>query len=82
MRWMILCLVVGCMPVSTPIPSPSKHQPIPPSHITHIHQVAGKGKSWVSVGVIQGKAQMVTTPAHRVLLFPNEKGMLSVNPCV
>ena len=37
-------------------------------------QVAGKGKTWVSVGVIQGKAQMVTTPAHRVLLYPDAKG--------
>jgi hypothetical protein len=37
-------------------------------------QIAGVGKKWVSVGVIEGKAQMITTPNHRVLLYPNQKG--------
>jgi hypothetical protein len=44
--------------------------------------VAGKGKTWVSIGVVEGKPQMITTPAHKVLLFPNEKGMYILSMCM
>ena len=51
------------------------------TYLSNIHtylptyiQVAGKGQTWVSVGVISGKVQMVTNPFHQTMLYPNAEG--------
>lgn len=37
-------------------------------------QVAGKGQTWVSVGLISGQQMMVTNPPHRTLVYPDPNG--------
>lgn len=56
--------------------SSSLSRPLSSLHTVHMsyQQVAGKGQTWVSVGVINGATQMVAKPAHRTLLYPDPKG--------
>ncbi|KAM3568988.1 hypothetical protein VYU27_008902 [Nannochloropsis oceanica] len=41
-------------------------------------QIAARGSSWLAIGVISGKTQMVTVPPHEVLLFPDAEGEVSL----